>query len=436
MGKYFGTDGIRNKADYFLQGEFSYRVGYSIGQVIKPEKVILGNDTRESGKMIIDEIARGLIDSGVTVYYQKDATTPMIAYYSALEKMLGIMITASHNPYTDNGIKLFVDGRKTKTDLELKLEDFIDNGQPPYNKEKGTFKRVDYAEKAYLDFIDSLNLNFGNLRVGFDAANGASYKIASKVFNKYLKDVYAYNIIPDGKNINVGCGSTVIEYIQEKVNQDKLDIGFAFDGDADRCLIVNHKGEVIDGDLMMYVYAWYMKKHHLLNHNHVVLTKMSNPGVIKAFNEAGIEVSLTDVGDKYVFEALENNNYTLGGEASGHIILRHLLHSGDGLLMALYILKILSEEHINLSEHLSHIKKYPFKMINIRNVDKNILNHPLIVDEINKVKKVFNNDYLVLVRPSGTEPLIRVTMSYKDEIILNEQLNHLVEVIKKEGSLK
>ncbi len=436
MGKYFGTDGIRNKADYFLQGEFSYRLGLSIGHVIKPDRVVIGNDTRQSGVEILKELSRGLIDSGVIVNHQQDATTPMIAYYSAYKKVLGIMITASHNPYTDNGIKLFIDGHKSKDQLELMLEDFIDNGQPLIAKEKGSFNQINFVLEAYLNFIDSLDLNISQLRVGFDAANGAAYKVAPLIFNKYLKEVMSYNIEPDGKNINVGCGSTSIEFLQNKVLEDKLDIGFAFDGDADRCLMVNKHGEVIDGDLMMYIYAKYMKKHHLLNHDHVVLTKMSNPGVIKAFEEANINVSLTDVGDKYVFKALEDHNYTLGGEASGHIILRHLFHSGDGLLMALYMLKILSEENINLDHSLSHIKKYPFQMINIKNVDKSVLNHPLIIDEIEKVKVVFKKDYLVLIRPSGTEPLIRVTMSYKDEKILNEQITHIVELIKKEGVIK
>ena len=300
------------------------------------------------------------------------------------------------------------------------LADFMITVNHRLLKKKGSFNQL-ISFRSLFNFIDPLDLNISQLRVVL-CRKLPAYKVAPLIFNKYLKEVMSYNIEPDGKNINVGCGSTSIEFLQNKVLEDKLDIGFAFDGDADRCLMVNKHGEVIDGDLMMYIYAKYMKKHHLLNHDHVVLTKMSNPGVIKAFEEANINVSLTDVGDKYVFKALEDHNYTLGGEASGHIILRHLFHSGDGLLMALYMLKILSEENINLDHSLSHIKKYPFQMINIKNVDKSVLNHPLIIDEIEKVKVVFKKDYLVLIRPSGTEPLIRVTMSYKDEKILNEQI--------------
>ena len=429
MKKYFGTDGIRGNAEKLLTQEFLFKVGVAIAKTLKTDYVVIGNDPRESAKRIIEDLSFGIRKEGIDVYYAKDVTTPMLVYYSLKKQVVGIMITASHNLYYDNGIKIFNKGYKLDETTEEKIEFLINNPQASQNK-NGSFFSFEDVTTTYLDFIMSLDFKFKDLDFGVDCANGASYKIAPLIFKHYFTKFKAYNIKPDGKNINKNVGSTNLAFIQQKVIKNKHEIGFAFDGDADRCLIVDKNGNIIDGDLMMYIYANYLKKQQLLSNNHLVLTKMSNPGLLKTLTDEGFSFSLTDVGDKHIFKEMNDNGYILGGEASGHIILNQILPTGDSVLLALYMLKILSEENKTIDQFAKHIELYPFKMINIANIDKNVLMKVEVQEAIAEAKKSFKKDYLILIRASGTEPLIRVTMSYKDENILDEQINKMIKIIK------
>ncbi len=433
MKKYFGTDGIRSNSSYLLSNGFSYKVGKAIAQAFDVKELIIGCDTRQSSIPILNEITKGLNKLGVVVYFQEDATTPMIAHYTKVKEMIGIMITASHNPYCDNGIKIFNKGYKTDDEIEEKIEKIIDNTNETSENLHYSYIKTNEPLDLYLRFFDSLSLEAGEINACFDCANGASYKVIEEIIKRYVPKGKAYNVSPNGKNINDGVGSTHLDFLKAVVKNH--DIGFAFDGDADRCLIVSKNGNIVDGDMMMYIYASYMRKKGLLKDDHVVLTKMSNPGILKAFKEENITYSLCDVGDKYVKAEMDEHSYNLGGEASGHIILNHLMHSGDGILMALYMLKILKEENRKLEYYLEKVTPYPFKMINIRNVNKEVLKNEKVINLTKKIKETFKEDYLVLIRPSGTEPLIRVTMSYKDEKILNEQINQMVDLIKEKGKM-
>lgn len=435
MGKYFGTDGIRGVAFEKLNAELAFKVGLAIGKVVKPKQIVIGTDTRQSNNMLAYSLASGAMSQGVDVLFAGVVSTPMIAYYSEMHQIIGVMITASHNPYYDNGIKIFDKGFKTVDELELKIEAVMDHGPFDVLDKWGNLTLTEEVEKLYLAFYEKLGLKPSKLSIVYDSAHGASYQISNKLFNKYHKHTHQINNQPDGLNINVECGSTHMEMIANVVKSRKADIGFAFDGDADRCLVVNSKGEVVDGDQMIYLFATYLKSKGELPKNHVVLTKMSNPGMLKKLKDNGISYSLTDVGDKYVFKEMNDHGYGLGGEASGHIILNHIMHSGDGVLSALYLLKIIEESGKTLDELLGEIKLYPLKMINIKNVDKGVLKRDSVINLLEDVKKILNDDYLLLVRPSGTEPLIRVTMSYQDEKVLDREINRIVELIKKEGSV-
>lgn len=433
MGKYFGTDGIRGLASYLHTSNLSYRLGYSIGLVLKPRQVVIGMDTRESGSKILEQLKEGLLKQGVKVLFAPDVTTPMISYYSKEKNIVGIMITASHNPYHDNGIKIFDNGYKTKPETEALIEEVMDGIILEDLKDTGSYQETDDVLHTYLQFYKKLNFPKTDLKVAYDCAHGASYKVASKVFELFTDRATGYNCEPDGMNINKDCGSTHLEFLQDIMKKHDYDIGFAFDGDADRCLVVGPGGIIVDGDQILYLFAHHLHKQNKLEKHHVVMTKMSNPGILKALTDDEITYSLTDVGDKHVFKEMDDYGYKLGGEASGHIILKDLLHTGDGILVAIFMMQVLKET--NLEEALKHIELYPHKMINIKNINKEVLNRPVVIEAIEACKRVFGEDYLVLIRPSGTEPLIRVTMSYKDEIVLDEQMNKMIEIIKKEGSI-
>jgi len=435
MGKYFGTDGIRGVAFEKLTAELAFKVGLAIGKVVKPKQIVIGTDTRQSNNMLAYSLASGAMSQSVDVLFAGVVSTPMIAYYSEMHQIIGVMITASHNPYYDNGIKIFDKGFKTLDELELKIEHSIDHGPWEVLETWGKLSITDQVEKLYIEFYEKLGLNSSKLSIVYDSAHGANYLISKKLFDKYHPNAVQINNQPDGLNINVDCGSTHIDMISNYVLKSNADIGFAFDGDGDRCLVVNKKGELVDGDQMLYVLATYLKAKGQLPKNHLVLTKMSNPGMLKKLKDKGISYSLTDVGDKYVFKEMNDHGYGLGGEASGHIILNHIMHSGDGLLSALYLLKIIEESGQSLEALLGDIQLYPLKMINIKNVDKGVLKRDSVVALLKDVEHVLKEDYLLLVRPSGTEPLIRVTMSYLDETVLDQQINRIVDLIKKEGSV-
>lgn len=435
MGKYFGTDGIRGVAFEKLTAELAFKVGVAIGQVIKPKTIVIGTDTRKSKDMLAYSLSAGVMSQGVDVLFAGVVSTPMIAYYSEIHQTIGVMITASHNPYMDNGIKVFNKGYKTVDALELELEHVIDHGPFTPSAVFGKLTLTEDVRKAYLDFYEGLGLKPSTLKIVYDSANGANYEIAKTIFDRYYPNARQYNNTPDGYNINVSCGSTHMDYISQKVVEQQADIGFAYDGDGDRCLVSDSNGKLIDGDLLMYVFATYMKEKGLLNKNHLVVTKMSNPGMLKELKNQGITFSLTDVGDKYVFKEMNDYGYSLGGEASGHIILNHLMHSGDGLLVSLYLLKILEEKQMKLEDLIKHIELYPLTLVNLKNIDKKVLEKTVVKALIEEVKQTLGEDSLVLIRPSGTEPLVRVTISHPNTALVNDCVDKLVDLIKKEGTL-
>src|SRR5690554_420174 len=372
------------------------------------------------------------MNAGIDVLFAEVVSTPMIAYYSKHEKIIGVMVTASHNPYTDNGIKIFEKGLKSKQEDEELIEDYIE-GKTYYSETFGTFYLSDDVEKKYLDLVESLKIPDGQIKVAYDSAHGANYLISRKLMSKHFKNSTQINNTPNGKNINVLSGSTHLETIKDFIKSNDFELGFAFDGDGDRVLLVDNKGVTYDGDILIYLLATYLKSQNSLPNNGVVLTKMSNPGILKALKAKNINFVLTDVGDKYVFEAMLKNNYILGGESSGHIILRNLLDSGDGLINSLYILKVLEETHLSLTDITKEISLYPFKMINIKNINKAVLETNNVIDYIENYKKTLEEDDLLLIRASGTEPLIRVTLSIKDNRKLETDINKLVKYIESEG---
>jgi phosphoglucosamine mutase len=432
MGKYFGTDGIRGVAFEKLNAELAFRVGQAISNVLKSSTVVIGMDTRESSPMLAYSIANGILSSGYDVLFAGVVSTPMIAHYSKKNGLVGVMITASHNPFMDNGIKVFNKGFKMLDEDELMIEDYIDHGNP-FIKTFGKITLSDDVKKEYLSIYNQFDLKPTSLKIGFDSANGATYQISREIIDKLNPASIQINGQPDGRNVNVDSGSTHPEAIINLVKSKKLDIGFSFDGDGDRILVVDSQGTPYDGDMLIYIIGSYLKKINKLSQDTVVLTKMSNPGILKALTDQKIKYSLTDVGDKYVADEMLTKGYIIGGESSGHIILSHLLHSGDGLLVAIYLLQILSELNKSLPELIKSVVLYPIKTINIKNINKAVLKKDSVISKVTETKEKLGQNSLLLVRASGTEPLVRVTISSKDPVLMNELANQLVLFIQKEG---
>ena len=427
--KYFGTDGIRGKAITELSPRIAFRIGQSLKPILNAKLIVIGGDTRQSTSLLGMSIANGALLAGIDVLYADVISTPMLAYYALKRHVIGVMITASHNPYTDNGIKIFYNGLKLTQEIESKIEDFIDHDNIVKSDQYGVFQYTNDVEDTYLKLYENFNLSQLNLKVGYDTANGASFKIAKTVFNQLVKNPMQIGNNPNGLNINKGVGSTHIEAIQSLVSEHQLDIGFAFDGDADRINLVD-KHNVYDGDFIIYMVAKYLKLKDLLKNNKVVLTKMSNPGILKALKDLDIDYVLTDVGDKYVLKALMDEDLMVGGEASGHILLRHLIHTGDGLLVAIYLLSIFNELKETPESFTKEITLYPLKTISIKGVNKKVVEHPKVLETINAVKKELDKDYLLLLRPSGTEPLVRLTVSHQDMNKVEKAISRIEQIIK------
>lgn len=429
MGKYFGTDGIRGRYNLELTNSMAFKVGQSLKSVLGTNKLVIGMDTRESSSELMYSLSSGAQSFGIDVMIAGIVSTPMISHYSKQKNITGIMITASHNPYTDNGIKVFNKGNKLLDSEELAIEDFIDTNVKFEIVNIGKTYSGEEVFDLYADLIESLDLVESDLKIGFDSANGANYLISLGVLRELCKDFIQVGNTPDGKNINKGVGSTHLESIINVVKENNLDIGFSFDGDGDRILVVDKDLNLFDGDLLIYIIAVYLKDKNLLNKDTVVLTSMSNLGIIKAFERKGIKVILTDVGDKYVLEKMNEKGYSIGGENSGHIILRDFINTGDGVLVAAYLLKIICETNNSLMELTSDITMWPQKMENIRTFNKEILNDERVVDVINEVKNTLGLNGKVLVRASGTEPLIRVTISCETESDLKKYMELIVSTI-------
>ena len=443
MGKYFGTDGFRGNANVTLTVEHAYKVGRYIGYYFGKDKeyakVVIGKDTRRSSYMFEYALVAGLTASGAHVSLMHVTTTPNVAYITRTDNFdCGIMISASHNPYYDNGIKLINSkGYKMEKEVEDLIEKYIDGNieELPYATMEKVGIATDYSmgRNRYIGYLMSIPTRaFKNYKIGLDCANGASSGIAKSVFDALGAKTYVINNEPNGININNNCGSTHIEGLQKLVIDNKLDIGFAYDGDADRCLAVDSKGNVIDGDLIIYLCGKYLKDKGQLYGNKVVTTIMSNIGLYKALDEIGIGYEKTQVGDKYVNENMVTNGYVLGGEQSGHIIFSKYATTGDGILTSLKIMETIIESKKTIDELLLPIKIYPQVLKNVPVTDKQkVLNDMNVKNKINEIENKLGNDGRVLVRPSGTEMIIRVMVEAKTEEECENYVNQIAEEINK-----
>jgi len=417
QSKYFGTDGIRGLVNEQLTVNMAYRIGRYIGYSSKsqPHRIVIGRDTRVSGQLLFNALVTGILASGSRVYDMGVTTTPSVSYITRQHHFdFGIMISASHNPYYDNGIKIFShEGEKISSTLECKLDDYIDrcDDDLPFARNEKIGIVVDglYLVNEYLDFLVDKTHNFDKFRIIVDCANGSASKLAPILFARIGIQADFINNIPNGQNINDYCGSTHISALQGAMNAKKYDIGFSFDGDADRLLAVAPNGQVVDGDALMYIAARSLRSRDKLNKNTIVMTVMSNYGIKKSLIDQGFMIEETDVGDKYVQSLLKQKHLSLGGEQSGHIIFMDDLNTGDGLLTAIKILKVMCFEDKSLLELLAGLEYYPQKLINVKVFNKNAVmaNEGLqnIIEEENDKLKGRGR---VLVRPSGTEQLIRV----------------------------
>ncbi|MBQ7641386.1 MAG: phosphoglucosamine mutase [Acholeplasmatales bacterium] len=426
--KYFGTDGIRGIPNEKLTVDLVTKLGMAL-TALNNKNVVLATDTRLSKDMLAQAISAGALSKGLNVEFLGIIPTPALIYYSYVHKATGIMITASHNPYTDNGIKVLKNGIKLSEEDELKIESLIDN--PKEDKtEIGKYIINDNAKEEYVDFIKK-HIIKTNLKIVLDTANGATYKTAEMIFNDITSNLTIIANNPDGYNINNGCGSTHLELLKKKVLEIKADIGFAFDGDGDRVLAVDKNGNIIDGDMLIYILARYLKQNNKLNNNSIALSMMSNLGLIKSLNEYGINVIETNVGDKYIVKALFENHLSVGGENSGHIILPDLFHTGDGVFVASQIIKILEETNTSIDDWLKDVKMYADKMVNIKVNDKKaVLNNQKLFDTVEEIKKELKNDCKIIIRASGTEDLIRVSVMAQNEADVLKYSECLVNLVK------
>lgn len=447
MGKYFGTDGFRGEANVTLTVEDAYKVGrflgWYYGQKTKADRcrIVIGKDTRRSSYMFEYSLVSGLTASGADVYLLHVTTTPSVSYVVRTEEFdCGIMISASHNPYYDNGIKV-INGRGEKLEEETieKIESYLggEMGEIPFAKRDAIGRTVDYAagRNRYIGYLISLaTRSFKNMRVGLDCANGSASAIAKNVFDALGAETHVINNTPDGLNINTNCGSTHIEGLQKYVVENHLDVGFAYDGDADRCLAVDSEGKLVDGDKILYVCGKYMKEQGTLVNNTVVTTVMSNFGLYKAFERDGISYEKTAVGDKYVYENMSQNGHCLGGEQSGHIIFSKHATTGDGILTSLKLMEVILEKKETLAKLADEVQIYPQVLKNVRVKDKEAAQADRDVQaEVQKVSDALGDTGRILVRPSGTEPLIRVMVEAPTDEICGKYVAQVVEMIEKKG---
>ena len=458
MGKYFGTDGFRGEANCTLTADHAFRVGRFLGWYYcqlkrrsgsdEPARIVIGKDTRRSSYMFEYSLVGGLVASGADAYLLHVTTTPSVAYVAQTDGFdCGIMISASHNPYYDNGIKLInSSGEKMDESVISLVEAYIDGQlecfgrrweELPAAKREQIGRTVDYVSgrNRYIGYLISLGIySFKGMRVGLDCANGSSWNIAKSVFDALGAKTYVINAQPDGYNINNNAGSTHIEGLQRFVIENGLDVGFAYDGDADRCLCVDEKGEVITGDHILYICGKVMKEQGLLMGNTVVTTVMSNFGLYKAFDECGINYEKTKVGDKYVYENMMMNNYRLGGEQSGHIIFSRYASTGDGILTSLKVMEAMLAKKKTLSQLCEGFTFYPQVLKNVRVDDKAAAqNDPAVQKAIADVAAQLGSTGRILVRESGTEPVVRVMVEAESKVVCQDLVDSVIEVIKKTG---
>jgi len=443
MGKYFGTDGFRGEVNKQLTADHAYRIGRFIGWYFLTGKteasscrIVIGKDTRRSSYMFEYALSAGITASGADAYLLHVTTTASVSYITRTEKFdCGIMITASHNPYSDNGIKLINShGEKMDDDVVERVEAYLDDEFPiPLAKKEKVGITVDYTSgrNRYIGYLSSLSkYSFRNKRIGLDCANGASWSLAKSIFDSMGATTYVINNAPNGLNINKDCGSTHIESLRVLVLKEHLDAGFAFDGDADRCICVDEKGNTVDGDFILYVCAAYLKAEGRLTGNTVVATVMSNLGLIKALEKIGVSFFATGVGDKFVYDAMRANGYILGGEQSGHIIFGKLENTGDGIVTAIKMLEIMVATGKTLSELTSPMKMYPQKLVNVKVYDKDrAAVDKQLLSYVDEVEKTLCGEGRILVRKSGTEPLIRVMAEAPTDEICSDAVKKIVNKI-------
>ena len=464
MGKYFGTDGFRGEANDTLTADHAYKVGRFLGWYYNekrkraaaeglaaqegPARIVIGKDTRRSSYMFEYSLVGGLVASGADAYLLHVTTTPSVAYVARVDNFdCGIMISASHNPYYDNGIKL-INGQGEKMDEETiaLVEAYLDGdlnafGQHwdelPYARKDKIGCTVDYVagRNRYIGYLISLGMySFRGVKVGLDCANGSSWNIAKAVFEALGATTYVINAEPNGLNINKNAGSTHIEGLQKFVVEKGLDVGFAYDGDADRCLCVDEKGNVVTGDHILYIYGRYMKERGKLITNTVVTTVMSNFGLYKALDELGIDYAKTAVGDKYVYEYMQQHGSRIGGEQSGHIIFSKYASTGDGILTSLKMMEVMMARKKPMSELAAPMKVYPQVLKNVKVTDKAAAQaDPDVQAAVAKVAEALGDTGRILVRESGTEPLVRVMVEAPEHDICQKYVDEVVNVIREKG---
>ena len=447
MGKYFGTDGFRGEANKNLTFEHAVKIGRYLGWYYgarqnKKARVVIGKDTRRSSYMFEYALCTGLMASGADAYIMHVTTTPSVAYITRVDEFdCGIMISASHNPYYDNGIKLLNGhGEKMEEETILKVEDYLDGKcEVPVAEGHEIGRTVDYVagRNRYIGFLISMSkYSFKGVKVGLDVANGAAWMIARGVFEALGAKVYVMNDQPDGYNINTDCGSTHIEHLQKFVLENGLDVGFAYDGDADRCLCVDEKGNVVTGDHTLFIYGLYMKERGKLLNNKVVTTVMSNFGLYKALDKVGIEYEKTKVGDKYVYENMVRTGNRLGGEQSGHTIFLKYETTGDGILTSLKLMEVMIAKGKPMSELAAPVVFYPQVLKNVRVKSKpDAQNDPDVQAAVKRVADELGDTGRILVRESGTEPVIRVMVEADTNEICETYVDSVIDVIRAKGHL-
>ncbi|MCD8046446.1 MAG: phosphoglucosamine mutase [Clostridiales bacterium] len=455
MGRYFGTDGFRGEANKTLTVEHTYKVGRFLGWYYRElngnrPKIVIGKDTRRSSYMFEYSLVAGMTASGADAYLLHVTTTPSVSYVVRTEDFdCGIMISASHNPYYDNGIKLINNrGEKMDETVISYIEDYIDGHVNLFGEEMDEIPfatrdeigcTVDYVagRNRYVGYLISLAVHsFRGMRIGLDCANGSAWMIAKNVFDALGAKTYVINAEPNGMNINNAAGSTHIEVLQQFVKDKHLDVGFAYDGDADRCIAVDDRGEVVNGDLILYIYGKYMKERGKLLNNTVVATVMSNFGLYRAFDDAGIDYEQTAVGDKYVYECMRKNGHRIGGEQSGHIIFSKYATTGDGILTSLKVMQVMLAKKMPLSKLVEPVKIYPQVLKNIRVKSKpEAQNDPDVQAEVARVANDLGDTGRILVRESGTEPVIRVMVEAETKEICDRCVKQVTQVIREKGHM-
>ncbi|MEE3420487.1 MAG: phosphoglucosamine mutase [Lachnospiraceae bacterium] len=447
MGKYFGTDGFRGEANVALRAEHAFMIGrylgWYFGKMHEDGKahIAIGKDTRRSSYMLEDALSAGLTSSGANAYLLHVTTTPSVSYVVRTEGFdCGVMISASHNPFYDNGIKIMrANGQKIEPEIEEKIESYMDgvSGEIPYATRENIGRTIDFAagRNRYIGYLMTIpTRSFKGKRVGLDCANGSSSSIAKSVFEALGAKVMVINNTPDGTNINRGCGSTHLEAIENFVVDNGLDCGFAYDGDADRCLAVDENGHEVTGDHIMFLCGKYLKEIGQLKDDTVVTTVMSNLGLYKSLEANGMSYEQTNVGDKYVAENMMENGYTIGGEQSGHIIFSKYATTGDGILTSLMIMQAMLDKKMPLSMLAGEMKVYPQVLKNVIVKDKEeAQKNPRVLAAAEEVTKALAGDGRILLRASGTEPKIRVMVEAKTNDLCEKYVDQVIEVIKGEG---